>query len=63
MSKAQKLVAKIRRAKKAVVSTLTGLTTIVVMLAPDAGDEYKAAVGAVGVLFTGILTYLSTNEE
>lgn len=57
------LINKIRRAKKAVVSTLTGLTTFVVMLAPDAGDEYKIVVGAIGVLFTGALTYLATNED
>jgi hypothetical protein len=57
------LVDKIRRARKAAVSTLGGLTTLVVLLAPDAGDEYKAIVGAVGVLFTGLLTYLAPNKS
>jgi hypothetical protein len=57
------LIDKIRRARKAVVSTLTGLTTFVVMLAPDAGDEYKIIVGAVGVLFTGVITYFTPNDE
>lgn len=57
------LIAKIRRAKKAVVGTLTQLTTLVVAFAPEASDEYKVIVGAVGTLFTGVLVYLSTNEE
>lgn len=57
------LVQKIRRAKKAVVATLTGLTTLVVLIAPDAGDEYKIGVGAVGLLFTGVLTYLAENKD
>jgi len=63
MSKTQKLIAKIRRAKKAIVGTLTGLTTYVVMFVPDASDEYKAGVAVVGLFFTGLLTYLSTNKE
>lgn len=57
------LIQKIRRAKKAVVATLTGLTTLVAVIAPNATDEYKVGVGAVGLLFTGVLTYLSENVE
>lgn len=59
----QKLAAKIRRARKAVVGTLTQLTTLVVTFVPDYADEYKIAVGAVGSIFTGVLVYLTTNEE
>lgn len=62
MSKTQKLIAKIRRAKKAVVGTLTQLTTVVVLVAPDYGDKYKVIVGAVGTIFSGALIYFSTNE-
>ncbi len=57
------LVAKIQRAKKAVVGTLTQLTTLVVAFAPEASDEYKLIVGAIGTAFTGVLVYLTTNEE
>jgi hypothetical protein len=56
------LIAKIRRAKKAVVGTLTQLTTVVVLIAPDFSDKYKVIVGAVGTIFSGVLIYLSTNE-
>ena len=57
------LVQKIRRAKKAIVSTLGSLTTAILVFAPDFADEYKIGVGVVGTLFTGVLTYLTTNEE
>lgn len=57
------LVTKIRRAKKAVVGTLTQLTTLVVAFAPEASDEYKLIVGAIGTVFSGLLIYYSTNEE
>jgi putative flippase GtrA len=63
MTKTQKLISKIRRAKKAVVGTLTTLTAAVVTFVPDYADEYKVGVGAVAAIFSGILIYYSTNEE
>lgn len=56
------VVKKLRRAKKAVLGVLTEATTLVVMLAPDASDEYKAGVGLVGTIFAGLIIYYSTNE-
>jgi hypothetical protein len=53
---------KIRRARKAFLSTAGSLITAVVVFAPSYEDEYKIAVGAVGAILTGIITYLTPNK-
>lgn len=63
MSRTQKILAKLRRARKAFVGTAASLTTAVVTFAPDFADEYKVGVGAVGAILTGIIIYYTENDE
>lgn len=63
MQKQNTFLAKLKRAKKAVVSTLGSCATAVAVFAPQWDDEYKVATGVVGALFTGLITYFTTNED
>lgn len=63
MTKTQKILDKLRRARKAFVGTAASLTTAVVTFAPDYADEYKVAVGAVGAVLTGLIIYFTENRE
>ena len=57
------LIDKFRRTRKAFLSTAGSLATAVAVVAPSYDDEYKVAVGAVGAILTGIITYLTPNAE
>ena len=59
----RKIIAKYRKAKKAINGALVQVGTAIAVFAPDASDEYKAAVTGAGALVSLIVIFYSTNAK
>jgi hypothetical protein len=63
MTKTQKILDKLRRARKAVAAGATSVGTAVAMFVPDYDDEYKVGVGVVLGIISAAIVYFTPNQE
>jgi hypothetical protein len=63
MTRTQKILDKLRRARKAVAAGATSIGTAVVTFVPDYDDEYKVGVGVVLGIISAVIVYYTPNQE
>ncbi|HET7454380.1 MAG TPA: hypothetical protein VFJ76_02555 [Solirubrobacterales bacterium] len=54
---------KIKEGRKAVNGILVQVGTLVAMFAPQASEQYQAAVGVIGSILTALTVYYTTNHQ
>lgn len=62
MKKKKNKTQKLKESRKAVNGILVQVGTLIAMFAPQATQEYQAAIGVVGSLLTALTVYYTTNH-